>query len=74
MLFICLVFVMLSCLFIATLWSPAAPLFCGVLLCVTFPFGNLGQVWYLIVTIPDICHLSYYDLIFAIISITSSNT
>ena len=46
----------------------------GVLLCVTFPFGNLGQVWYLIVSIPDICHLSYYDLIFAIISITSSNT
>ena len=25
---------------------------------VTFPFGALGQVWYLIVSIPDLCHLS----------------
>ena len=24
---------------------------------VTFPYGVLGQVWYLIVTIPDICLL-----------------
>ena len=27
----------------------------------TFPCGILGQVWYLIVSIPDLCHLSYYD-------------
>ena len=26
---------------------------------VTFPFGILGQVWYLIVLIPDPCCLSY---------------
>ena len=26
---------------------------------VTFPFGILGQVWYLIVSIPDPCYLSY---------------
>ena len=26
---------------------------------VTFPFGVLGQVWYLILTVPDICLLSY---------------
>ena len=25
---------------------------------VTFPCGILGQVWYLIVSIPDLCHLS----------------
>ena len=25
----------------------------------TFPFGILGQVWYLIVSIPDPCRLSY---------------
>ena len=25
---------------------------------VTFPCGILGQVWYLIVVIPDLCHLS----------------
>ena len=26
----------------------------------TFPCGILGQVWYLIVSIPDLCHLCYY--------------
>ena len=28
---------------------------------VTFPCGILGQVWYLILTFPDLCHLSYFD-------------
>ena len=28
---------------------------------VTFPCGVLGQVWYLIVSIPDLCLLSYFD-------------
>ena len=58
--YLCLVFVMLSRLFIAALWSPEGKradvlaLVCGVH-CdfVTFPFGVLGQVWYLIVSIPD---------------------
>ena len=27
---------------------------------VTFPCGILGQVWYLIVSIPDLCRLSYF--------------
>ena len=27
---------------------------------VTFPYGVLGQVWYLIVSIPDLCLLSYF--------------
>ena len=27
---------------------------------ITFPSGILGQVWYLIVSIPDICRLSYF--------------
>ena len=27
---------------------------------VTFPFGILGQVWCLILSIPDLCHLSYF--------------
>ena len=30
---------------------------------VTFPCGVLGQVWYLIVTIPDLCLLTYFDCI-----------
>ena len=28
-----------------------------------FPFGILGQVWYLIVSIPDLCILTYFTLI-----------
>ena len=28
---------------------------------VTFPCGVLGQVWYLIVLIPDLCLLSYFE-------------
>ena len=27
---------------------------------VTFPCGILGQVWYLIVSFSDLCHLSYF--------------
>ena len=27
---------------------------------VTFPYGDLGQVWYLIVSIPNICLLPYF--------------
>ena len=29
---------------------------------VTFPCGILGQVWYLVVSIPDLCHLSYFNI------------
>ena len=28
---------------------------------VTFPCGVLGQVWYLIVSIPDLCLLTYFE-------------
>ena len=28
---------------------------------VTFPWGILGQVWYLIVSIPDLCRLSCFN-------------
>ena len=65
--YLCLVFVMLSRLFIAALWSPAGKgltfwfsfvMFnCGF---VTFPCGVLGQVLYLIVLFPDLCRLSYF--------------
>ena len=66
---LCLVFVMLSYLFIAALWSPAGKGLTSLLLfvmfnCVfvTFQFGILGQVWYLIVSVPDLCRLSYFGL------------
>ena len=62
----CLVFVMLSRLFIATLWSPAGKGLTSWLsfvmfgyVFVTFPCGILGPVWYLIASIPDLCYLSY---------------
>ena len=55
--YLCFVFVMLSCLSISALWSPAGNgltswLACiEVLLCfVTLPCGVLGQMWCLIVS------------------------
>ena len=70
--YLCIVFVMhsrLLIIIIAVLWSPAGkwlaswPLFV-MLNCVfvTLPCGILGQVWYLIVSIPDICRLSYFGI------------
>ena len=57
---------MLSRLFIAFLQSPAGKglnfwLSFVMFYCVfvTFPCGILGQVWYLIVSIPVLCHFSY---------------
>ena len=45
-------------------------LVCDVLLCfVTFPCGILGQVWYMTVSIPDLCHLSYFRVIVFILLI-----
>ena len=35
---------------------------CGVLLRVChFPIGTLGKVWYIIVSIPDLCTLTYFQ-------------
>ena len=66
---LCLVFVMLSRRFIANLRSPAGKWLTSWLLfvmfnCVfvTFSCGFLGQTWYLIVSIPDLCRLSYLIL------------
>ena len=65
--YLSLVLVMLSCLFIAALWSPAGKGLTSRLLfvmfkcdIVTFPCGILGQVWYSIVMIPDLCRFSYF--------------
>ena len=65
--YVWLVLVMFSRLFIAALCSPAGKELTSWLLLVmfncvfvTFPCGILGQVWYLIVSIPDFCRLSYY--------------
>ena len=47
-----------------SLWSPAGK---GLTSWLSFvvsycEFGILGQVWYLIVSIPDICTLTYLDV------------
>ena len=59
---------MLLHLLIAALWSPAGKgltfwLLFVMFKCVfvTFLCGILGQVWYLIVSIPDLCGLSYFS-------------
>ena len=64
--FFCLVFAMPLCAsicmcLVVTCWERAnlLALICGVYLWVFhFPIGILGQVWYLIVSIPDICTLT----------------
>ena len=62
--YLCLVFVMLSRLFIAALWSPAEKGLTSWLLFVmfnrvfvTFPCGILCQVWHFILLIPEFCPL-----------------
>ena len=59
---------MLSRLFIAALWSRVGKGLTSWLLfvifnCVfvTFQCGILGQVWYMIVSIPDLCSLTYLE-------------
>ena len=50
-------------LFICALCSPAGKEQTSWLSFVVsnFPMGILGQVWYLIVSIPDLCTLTYFD-------------
>ena len=71
---------MLLRLLIAALWSPAGKgltswLSFVVLDCVivAFPFGILGQVWYLIVSIPDLCILSYFHTLSIVLQISCSS-
>ena len=68
--YFCIVLVMLLRLLIAALWSPAGKgltswLSFVVLNCVvvTFPFGILGRLWYLIISLPDLCPLSYFHTV-----------
>ena len=64
----CLVFAMSLCAsVICALWSPAGiGLTTWHLFVVSncechFPIGILGEVWYLIVSIPDLCTLTYFN-------------
>ena len=69
--YLCLVFVMFSRLFIAVAWSPAGKGLTSWLLfvmfncvSVTFLCGILSQVWYLIVSLPNLCRHSYLDIFY----------
>ena len=59
---VCHVFASVRCCLVVTCWkradllAPVCDVYCD---CVTFPSGILGQVCYLIVSIPDHCCLSY---------------
>ena len=63
---VCHAFAPVHCCLVVT-WRERADLL--ALVCdvyfdfVTFPFGILGQVWHLIVSIPDPCCLSYFELL-----------
>ena len=39
-----------------------------------FPFGIMGHVWYLIVSIPDLCPLSYFVIEHVLLISTNSQT
>ena len=42
-------------------WPLGFRLWCLLWVC-HFPIGILGQVWYLIVSIPDLCNLTYFSM------------
>ena len=65
----CLWFAMSLCgsvymCFVVTCWERAdlLALVCSVCCECHFPIGILGQVWYLIVSIPDLCTLTYFNI------------
>ena len=65
--YLCYMSVILSCLFLAALWWERADLLTLLYMmisCVfiTSPYGVLGQVWYLIVLIPDLCLLPNFEI------------
>ena len=56
-------FGLVHCCFVVTCWERADLLaLIGDVYCifVTFPCGILGQLWYLIVSFPDLCGRSYF--------------
>ena len=65
--YVCLCYAVLSvpCSLVVTCWERAdlLALLCVVFscLCVTFPPGVSDQVWYLIVSIPDLCLPLYLE-------------
>ena len=65
---VCHAVLSVHCSLVVTCWASAnlLALLYVIFSCVfvTFPCGVLGQVWYLIVSIPDRCLLPYFDVNF----------
>ena len=61
---LCYCVISVHCCLVVNCWKRAdlLALVCNVCVFVTFPCSILGQVWHLIVSIPDLCHLSYFKL------------
>ena len=62
--FFCLVFLMPLCAsvylcLVVTCWERLTSWISFMVYC-HFPIGIFGQVWYLIVSIPDLCTLTYF--------------
>ena len=60
---VCHAYASVHCCFVVTCWERTDILALFVTfncVLVTFPCGILGQVYYFIVSIPDICRLSYF--------------
>ena len=66
---VCYAVLSVPCRLVVTCWERAGllALLCVMFSCVfvTFPYGVQGQVWYLVVKIPDRCLLPYFVLSFA---------
>ena len=63
-LFVSHAFKSIHCCLVVICWERAGLLaLVGDIYCifVTFPCCILGQVWYLIVSFPDLCRLSYFE-------------
>ena len=64
--FVCHTVLSVPCSRVVTCWDKADFLALSYVMfsCVfvTFPYDVLGKVWHLIVLIPDIFHLVYFDL------------
>ena len=59
---VCHAFTSVHCWVVVTCWERAdlLALIRDVCVFVTFSCGILGQVWYMIVSIPELCRLSYF--------------
>ena len=62
--YVCNAVASVHCCLVVTCWERADHWLSTVMFScvhVTFPCGIMGQVWYLIGSIPNLCHLSYFN-------------